>query len=164
MQHTWVFLVFCLLFSGLEAIAAPDPWNTDGTYQEQTFPQGASGKSQCASCPNASVKSNGDEYTPASVADLANPANAGRTAIISNTFDISGATLAPNQILVPSGGALSGTDIDLNGAQIVLNHEQLFDEDARFTSSYEGCLSPEHFGAAASPEDSGAFEAVPEPS
>lgn len=160
MQHRWVFLVFYLLFSGLEAIAAPDPWNTVGTSQEPTSPAATSGKSQCASCPNASVKSNGDEYSPASAADLTNPANAGRTAVISNSFDISGATLAPNQILIPSGGALSGTNIDLNGAQIVLNHEQLFDANARFTTSYEGCLSPEHFGAAASPEDSGAFEAV----
>ena len=115
---------------------------------------------ECPVCPNASVVSNGDEYTPTSSADLTNVSNAGRTAIISNSFDITGAILAANQIIVPSGGILTGTGINLNGASFVINDQQAFATSVTFTSRYTGCLRPETFGAGNASNDQPALVTV----
>lgn len=86
-------------------------------------------------------------YTPTSAADLSNPANADKIAIISNTFNAAGVVLAPGQIIRPAGGQISGTNIDLNGAYIESNFLRAFSSDARFTNLYtQSRLSPDNFG------------------
>jgi len=104
-----------------------------------------------------------DEYTPTSASDLSNSNNTGKTAILTGIFDATGVTLAPNQILVPNGGRISGTNINLNDATIAINYLRGFHEDARFVSLYpesKGCLFPELFGGNSSIDNADAVEAM----
>ena len=57
-------------------------------------------------------------YTPNSAADVANPSNANKVAIITNSFDCTGCNWAPGQVIDPNGGAITGSNINLNGAFI----------------------------------------------
>jgi hypothetical protein len=92
--------------------------------------------------------SRGPSYTPASAADISDPARAGHIAIISSSFDATGATFAEGQTLVPDGGVISGSDIDLASPCIQDDFTQLFDAQVTFTEVYAGSrLSPETFGA-----------------
>ena len=103
--------------------------------------------SNCPVCTTFEADLNiSNSYTPLSAADLINATNAGKAALISSSFSIQGATLAANQIIVPRGGALTGTAINLNGATIAVNTQQAFSPSARFNLLYEECLSPEMFG------------------
>lgn len=102
----------------------------------------------------------GNSYTPTSAADMANAANAGKTAYLTNTFSLASTTLAANQILVPNGGAITGTGINLNGARFVINGSRGFATSARFTTRYSECLTPELFGAASLSDDKQAIEAM----
>lgn len=131
------------------------------TTPKQSIAQNTVVVSSCTTCSNASVVANvGNSYTPTSAADLANAANSGKTAYLTNTFSLTGTTLAANQILVPDGGAITGTGIVLNGAQFVINNSSGFASSARFTTLYGGCLTPELFQAAVSSNDVQSFEAM----
>lgn len=109
-----------------------------------------------------------DEYIPTSgnnsnlPQDITNPANAGKTAIISNTFTISG-NMAANQIIVPQGGLMSGTNIGWNNCTVAINHQRAFNSSARFSSLYpesKGCLFPELFGGGTNVNNANAIEAM----
>ena len=90
----------------------------------------------------------GSQYNPTSAADIQNAANAGRTAVITNSFDCDGCTFASGQTIIPSGGVISGTGINVNGACILDDFSQLFTSSVTFSSIYENSrLSPESFGA-----------------
>lgn len=87
-------------------------------------------------------------YTPTSSADLSNAANANKIAIITNSFDATGVTLASGQIIRPNGGAISGTNINLSDAYIENNYLRAFSSSVTFTSLYDKSrISPETFGA-----------------
>ena len=133
-------------------------------------PDGSVAAVRCADCDNldpdgiydvALLAGRADVFTPTSAADLADPARVSMVAVLSMSFDVSGATFASGLTLVPDGGALTGTDVDLNGATIIENGRQAFDPALRFSALYtSGCLSPEMFGAGASDEDADAIEAM----
>ncbi len=117
----------------------------------------------CPSCPNLESNLNWNpinEYTPTSAADLSNPNNTGKTALLSATFNINNVVLAPNQILVPRGGKLTGTFVNLNGATIAVNNNRAFATTTRFNTLYPDCLSPEMFGANTANDDANAIEAM----
>ena len=100
-------------------------------------------------------------HTPTSAAELSDPANAGKVAILSGTFDLGDTKLAAGQILVPNGGALTGENVDLNGATIINNGKAAFAPSFRFSALHKaGCLSPELFGAGATGDDADAIEAM----
>lgn len=97
--------------------------------------------------PMFSEPNGGSSYRPSSSSEITNPANAGRTAIISNSFDCSGCTFAANQVIVPEGGAINGTDINLNGGYIKEVLNQAFTSSVTFSELYNSSwLSPEIFG------------------
>ncbi len=117
----------------------------------------------CASCSNleADLSWNpNDEYTPSSAADLSNPNNSGKTALLSQSFNVNNVVLAPNQVLVPRGGLLTGVNVNLNGAVIAVNNNRAFATSTRFSSVYQDCLSPEMFGASLASDDAHAIEAM----
>lgn len=99
-------------------------------------------------------------YTPTSASQIASSENAGKVALISSSFSVANTTFAADQIIVPDNGILDGTNINLNGAKIIANHEQAFASSARFSSRYADCLTPELFGAAITINDADAIEAM----
>lgn len=102
-------------------------------------------------------------YTPTSSADVENPANADKIAIISNSFNCSGCTFASGQIIRPDGGTITGTNINLSDAYIEPNTEQAFSSSARFSNVYDKSrVYPELFGATANDatDDIDAIEAA----
>nr|WP_299067223.1 Calx-beta domain-containing protein [uncultured Allomuricauda sp.] len=96
----------------------------------------------------------GSQYNPTSSADIENPSNAGRTAVITNSFDCTNCTFASGQTIIPSGGTITGTNINLNGACIIDDFSQVFSTSTTFSEVYVASrISPEAFGATAN--DSG---------
>lgn len=90
----------------------------------------------------------GATYNPTSSADIQSAENAGKTAVITNSFDCAGCTFASGQTIIPSGGVISGTGINVNGACIMDDFSQLFTSSVTFSSTYEKSrLSAEAFGA-----------------
>ena len=109
------------------------------------------------------ITSQGNSYTPTVAGDLSNGSNAGRTAIISNSINLTGVTLAAGQTLVPDGGILSGTGINLNGSFINNDFTALFNTSTTFSSVYTlSRLSPESFGAVSgdATDDNDAIDAL----
>lgn len=87
-------------------------------------------------------------YTPTSMADITNPANANLKAIISQSFECNDCTFAANQTIEPAGGVISGQNIDLNGAYILNTYKQVFSSSVTFKDVYTASrVSPEVFGA-----------------
>ena len=116
-----------------------------------------------AANPSVSEPADNNTYTPTSSGDITNVANAGRTAIISNSFDCNGCTFAANQKIRPAGGAISGSNINLNGAYIDDVPDQAFDSSARFSAVYEDSwVYAETFGAVSNDagDDSDAIDAA----
>lgn len=125
--------------------------------------EGAGNPNYFPSSPGVTEPADGTTYTPTSAADLSNPANAGKTAIISNFFNASGTTLAANQKIRPAGGAISGANINLNGAYIDDVLAQAFSSNVTFTSVYDkSWVYPEVFGAVGNNagDDSAGIQAV----
>lgn len=105
----------------------------------------------------------GPMYSPTSASDVAELANTGATIVLTDSFDCTDCTFAPDQTLIPSGGVISGTGIDLNGACIVDDFSVAFASDVRFVSPYSNSrLSPEIFGAVSGDDldDSAAIDAL----
>lgn len=103
----------------------------------------------------ACTAGNGAEYNPTSSSDIQNAANAGKTAVITNSFDCAGCTFASGQTIVPLGGVISGTNINVNGACIIDDFSQLFTSSVTFTTPYGGSrLSIETFGGIANDNNS----------
>lgn len=89
--------------------------------------------------------------SPTSVTNLAGLTGAtpGDTVQINGSIDATGATFTPSLIIVAGTGQITGTNINLNGACIYNDYNQIFTSSARFTSLYTSSrLSPETFGAA----------------
>jgi hypothetical protein len=102
-------------------------------------------------------------YTPTSMADITNPANANLKAIISESFECNGCTFAAEQTIEPAGGVISGSNIDLNGAYIINTYKQAFAPSATFNQVYTASrISPELFGANAGDnlDDTDAIDAM----
>jgi len=117
--------------------------------------------SQCSTCPNSNINVSGiDTYTPINAADMSNATNAGKVAIITNSFSVANTTFAAGQIVQPNGGILTGTGININGARFLINNSQAFAPTARFVTRYTECLSPEIFGADIATADQDAIEAM----
>lgn len=87
--------------------------------------------------PTGTAPSISTTYTPTSSADLSNPANANKIAIISNSFSAAGVTLASGQIIRPAGGQISGTNINLNDAYIETVPQRAFSTSATFSTLYD---------------------------
>ncbi|NER11521.1 hypothetical protein SAMN06265375_103113 [Muriicola jejuensis] len=113
--------------------------------------------------PSVSKPVETETYTPSSSSDITNVQNAGKTAIISNSFDCSGCTFAANQIIRPAGGTISGENINLNGSYIDNIADRAFSSSVTFNSIYEDSwVFPEVFGAIANDnsDDSDAITAL----
>lgn len=113
--------------------------------------------------PKSEEPADGDVYTPTSSADITNSLNAGKTAVISRSFDCTGCTFAVNQKIRPSGGVISGTNIDLNGAYIDEVAEQAFASTVTFSSLYSNSwVYAEVFGAVGNDaiDDSASMDAL----
>lgn len=124
-------------------VIGEDAASNSYTGSDQTFTSAETGDTFIPCTP-----SGGSTYNPTSAADISNPANAGRTAVITNSFSATSTTFAANQDIVPGGGIISGTNINLNGACIQDDFSPLFNSSVTFTSVYENSrLSPEAFGA-----------------
>lgn len=101
--------------------------------------------------------------TIANLSDFTNAANAGKTMTVTGSFSATGATAASGMLLVPGGGVISGTNINLNGSGIQDNGTQLFDDGATFSSIYTlSRVSPELFGGVSgdATDDNDAIEAL----
>lgn len=113
--------------------------------------------------PSFSEPADGTTYTPTSSADITNATNAGKTAIISASFDCTNCTFAANQKIRPAGGAISGTNINLNGAYIDDVAQRAFATSARFASVYDkSWVFLETFGGVANDanDDTDAIDAL----
>lgn len=94
--------------------------------------------------------SGGPIYEPQNASQISDPANTGKIARITTSFTCTGCTFAPNQTIVPAGGIISGSNINLNNACIENNYTQLFASNVTLSPVYENSrLSPEIFGAIA---------------
>ncbi|WP_425628881.1 immunoglobulin-like domain-containing protein [Cellulophaga lytica] len=102
-----------------------------------------------------------ETYIPTSASDL--ESNPNKIAIITNSFDATGVTLASDQIIRPNGGVISGTNINLNDAYIEEVAQQAFSPSATFTAVYDKSrVYIELFGATSgdSTDDSDAIDAT----
>jgi len=102
-------------------------------------------------------------YTPTSMADITNPANANLKAIISESFECNGCTFAAEQTIEPAGGVISGSNIDLNGAYIENTYKQAFTPSVTFSEVYTASrVSAETFGAISNDgqDDTAAIDAM----
>ena len=107
--------------------------------------------------------SDSSTYTPTSESDISNSSNAGKTAIISNSFSCNACTFAANQKIRPAGGVINGNNINLNGAYIDDVAEQAFASSVTFSTIYEDSwVYPEVFGANANDaqDDADAIDAA----
>lgn len=114
---------------------------------------------------DSSVGSCTPDPSPTSVTNLAGLTGAtpGDTVQIDGSINATGATFASNLIIVAGTGQISGTNIDINGACIHNEYDQIFTSSARFSSLYtETRLSPEVFGAVGngSTNDNAAIDAT----
>lgn len=74
--------------------------------------------------------------------------NANTTMNITGNFTCNSCTVPTGVSIVPSGGVITATNLNLNGACIVNNGSQLFTSTSTFSALYENSrLSPEIFGA-----------------
>lgn len=113
--------------------------------------------------PDTSKPEGGATYTPTNAADISSPSNAGRTALITNSFDCTGCIFAANQVIVPNGGAIRGSNMDLNGAYIDQVAKQAFAPTATFSSIYSNSwVYAEVFGAVGNDatDDSASMDAL----
>ncbi|MAU15654.1 MAG: hypothetical protein CMH46_08960 [Muricauda sp.] len=113
--------------------------------------------------PSVEEPADGTVYTPTSRADITNSLNAGKTAVISRSFDCSGCKFAENQKIRPAGGVISGDNIDLNGAYIDDVPKQAFAPTVTFSSVYSNSwVYAEVFGAVGndSADDSASIDAL----
>ncbi|MEW2921822.1 hypothetical protein AB1A65_10160 [Muricauda sp. ANG21] len=102
-------------------------------------------------------------YTPTSMADITNPANANLKAVISQSFNCNSCTFAAGQTIEPAGGVISGSNINLNGAYIENTYKQAFAPSVTFSETYNASrVSPETFGANAgdNSDDTDAIDAM----
>ncbi len=102
-------------------------------------------------------------YTPTSMADITDPANANLKAIISESFECNGCTFAAEQTIEPAGGVISGSNINLNGAYIENTYKQAFAPSVSFNEVYSASrVSPETFGATSgdNQDDTAAIDAM----
>ncbi|MFS4418545.1 hypothetical protein [Maribacter sp. 2307ULW6-5] len=89
-------------------------------------------------------------FRPKSAAEISDASKANHRAIIETPFDCNGCTFAANLTIEPAGGAITGTNIDLNGAFIENTFQQAFSANTRFKRLYvKTRLSPDTFGAMA---------------
>tara|TARA_Y100001933_G_scaffold173116_2_gene171381 strand:- start:38186 stop:40219 length:2034 start_codon:yes stop_codon:yes gene_type:complete len=102
-------------------------------------------------------------FRPSSAAEITDPARANHKAIIETSFDCNNCTFAENLTIEPAGGAINGTNIELNGAYITNNYKQAFSVNTTFTNIYTKTrLSPETFGGISNDNnpDDAAFSAL----
>ena len=124
-----------------------EPGSNDTPPDTDNFNRPAGVANWFPNAPSATKPEGGNSYTPNSSLDIENVENAGKTAVISNSFDCTGCTFAANQLIIPSGGSISGTNINLNGGYIDEVYNQAFSSSATFSQVYEDSwLSPEVFG------------------
>lgn len=113
--------------------------------------------------PTVIAPNNTVTFVPTSAADISNPSNANKIAIISNNFLATNTTFAAGLTIRPNGGVISGTSINLNGAYIEENYLQAFADTVTFTSIYDkSYVTLELFGAVSNnaSDDSEAFHAA----
>lgn len=87
-------------------------------------------------------------FNPTSAAEISDPSKANYKAIIDASFACDNCTFAENLTIEPSGGAITGKNINLNGAFILNNFKKGFTPNTSFSEIYSKTrLSPETFGA-----------------
>ncbi|MEM6864763.1 MAG: hypothetical protein AAF575_06260, partial [Bacteroidota bacterium] len=87
-------------------------------------------------------------FNPTSAAEISDPSKANYKAIIDASFACDNCTFAENLTIEPSGGAITGKNINLNGAFILNTFKKSFTPNTSFSEIYSKTrLSPETFGA-----------------